>query len=146
MRSDGGRDSRKEGVKRKVPKEEKGDQGETGWKRKRREQGQCVTKKQYDLMPRLIAKKTDVKELSTFNKMKAKQSGTVQRKEKGHNKRKPIDWRDVVFRRGEDIKLTKDDHIWICAVCNNADDSCNYATCDDCHGKHRDSKCQKVAA
>ena len=80
--------------------------------------------------------------------MKAKQSGTVQRKEKGDNKRKStdIDWRDVVFREGEDIKLTKDDHMWVCAVCNNADGSCKYAICDDCHDKHRDSKRQKVAA
>ena len=78
--------------------------------------------------------------------MKAEQSGTVQRKEKGHNKQKPEDRRDVVFRRGEDVKLTKDDHIWVCAVCNNADGSCKYAICDDCHGIYRDRKRQKVAA
>ena len=80
--------------------------------------------------------------------MRAKQSRTVQRKEKGHNKRKSIDidWRDVVFRRGEDIKLTKDDHIWVCAVCNNADGSCKYAICNGCHEKHRLKKRQKIAA
>jgi len=76
--------------------------------------------------------------------MKDNQSGTVQTMEKGHNKRK--NWRDVVFRRGEDIKLTRDDHIWVCAVCNNADGSCKYAICDDCHHIHRDSKRLKVAA
>ena len=37
-------------------------------------------------MSDLIPKKTDLTELPTFNKVKAKQSGAVQTKEKGHKK------------------------------------------------------------
>ena len=56
MRSDGGRGDCRKGVKRKWPREEKDDQGETR-KKNPREQGQCVTKNQYDLMSHIVPKK-----------------------------------------------------------------------------------------
>ena len=96
-------------------------------------------------MSDLISKQLILMELSTFKKVKAKLSGTVQTKEKEHKKRLPKNWTDVVFRRGKDIQLAKDDFIWTCVVCNNADGSCKYAICDDCHGKHLNKRRKKVA-
>ena len=84
-------------------------------------------------------------ELSTFKKVKAKLSGTVQTKEKEHKKRLPKNWTDVVFRRGKDIQLAKDDFIWTCVVCNNADGSCKYAICEGCHCKHI-PKCRQTVS
>ena len=56
MRSDGGRGDCRKGVKRKWPREERDDQGETR-KKNPREQGQCVTKNQYDIMSHIVPKK-----------------------------------------------------------------------------------------
>ena len=96
-------------------------------------------------MSDLTKKPLILMEQSNPNKVKAKNSQTLQTKKE--NKKRKEDRSDVITRRAKEILLGTDDHIWMCPVCKLADGSCKYAICDDCHSTHlkKQSRLQKDA-